>query len=140
MLVLSSCSLDSNSEQADNIEYEIAEITGNDLPESFNFGERYTINVDYQLESDCSIYDGLYANYGGDSSQGRRQVYISAFAKVSTSSSCDDTAPGEEGTDSLNITISESGSYTFYFLTGEVAGEPIYDEVVVPVNEPGTGA
>lgn len=133
-----SCSLDSNTSMDSNIQYEIAKITSYDLPESFTHGSQYTINVDYLLASGCSVYDGLYANYKSDSFDGRRQIYVSAYSKVSNSS-CDDTTAGAEGTDDLKITISENGTYTFYFLQAEVNGEPVYDIVEVPVNDIVTG-
>lgn len=133
-VALSSCSI--NDDDAPNIEYEPAEITGNDLPDQFELGKTYTVTVTYVLPSECNSFAGIQAQREGNAGADRRQIYIAAFSQVHSNSNCDDTMVGESGTGTFNITIDENEDFTFYFWTGtDASDQPIYDQVTVPVTE-----
>lgn len=132
-MALSSCSVDDDSPR---IEYELAEIVANDLPDELEFGETYEVTVTYILPSACHTFAGLNASRGGNVGADRRDIYISAIAAIELDSNCDDTVGGGQGTSKFTITIDEEEDYTFYFLIGESGDEPVYDTVVVPVVQP----
>ena len=131
---LSSCSI--NDDDIPNITYELAEITANDLPDSFEMGKTYTVTVDYILPSQCNSFAGIDARRGGNAGDERRDIYIAAVSQLVTSAECDAETTGNSGEGTFSITIDESKDFTFYFWTGvSDTNEPLYDEVTVPVIE-----
>lgn len=133
LVAMSSCSVD---DDASNTSYELAEITGNSLPDEFVFGETYSIEIDYLLPSECNSFVAVDARRAGSTSQERTQIYIGAVTTVNNSANCDPNVSGNEGSSNFSITIDEDEDYTFYFWTGIDANDrPIYTEVVVPVAE-----
>lgn len=136
LISLSSCSVD---DDAPNTTFELAEITGNNLPDEFIFGDTYNVTVDYILPSECNTFSGISAQRGGNSGESRREIYVGAVTSFINSNNCDEETPGNEGSGSFPILIDETEEYTFYFWTGvDSSNEPVYTEVVVPVVETGT--
>ncbi|MUP43308.1 membrane lipoprotein lipid attachment site-containing protein [Christiangramia aestuarii] len=129
---LSSCSI--NDDETPNIEYELAEITANDLPDEFEMGKTYTVTVTYLLPSQCNTFAGIDARRAGNTGPERRQIFIAAVSRFVNSTECDAQTSGNSGTSTFTITVDENEDYTFYFWTGtNAADEPLYDEVTVPV-------
>lgn len=132
-LAISSCTIDDDSP---NIEFELAEITANDLPDQFELGKSYTITVTYVLPSQCNTFAGVDARREGSTGAARRQIYIAAFTQFQRGQDCNADISGNSGTSTFTITIDESEDFTFYFWIGtDASDEPIYDEVTVPVVE-----
>jgi hypothetical protein len=129
--ILVGCSLDSDEP---NTYYELAEITGNDLPEEFVFGKTYEVTVNYLLPTECNVFQTIDARRGGNTSEERRKIYVSVISSVVTSDSCDRDFPGSAGTSNFSLTIDEREAYTFYFWTGASGTEPVYNEVTIPVS------
>lgn len=135
LILFSSCSIDDDTTPTS---YELAEITGNNLPDSFVLGETYSIEIDYVLPSECNTFAQVDARRAGSTGEERRQIYIGVITTINTSPNCDPNVPGEEGSSNFSITIDENEAYTFYFWTGTGANnQPVYTEVIVPVNETG---
>lgn len=133
LITMNSCSVDDDTT---NTSYELAEITGHNLPDNFVVGETYSIEIDYVLPSECNTFVAVDARRAGSTGPERRQIYIGAVSIVNTSSNCDPNVEGDEGSSNFSITIDEDEAYTFYFWTGiDANNQPIYTEVVVPVNE-----
>ncbi len=131
--MMSSCSID---DDASNTTYELAEITGNDLPDNFILGETYAVNVEYTLPSACNSFARLDASRGGLAGNEKRQIYVGIVSVFNDANNCDPNTPGAEGSSNFSITIDETEDYTFYFWTGtDSNNEPIYSEIVVPVQD-----
>jgi len=133
LLSLNSCSVDDDTA---NTTYELAKITGNDLPENFVFGETYSIDVNYVLPSSCNSFAGIDARREGSSPEQRRRIYVGVLSLSNNNPNCDNSAPANESSSNFPISIDERDDYTFYFWTGiDSNDQPIYSEVVVPVLE-----
>lgn len=131
---LNSCSM--NDDNAPITEFELAEITANDLPNEFEFGKSYTVTVTYILPSQCSTFAGIDARREGSDGDLRRQIYIAAVSSFINNSNCDASTTGNSGTSTFSITIDETEAFKFYFWTGtDAADKPIYEEVTVPVTQ-----
>ncbi|MBT8295949.1 MAG: hypothetical protein KJO51_05990, partial [Gramella sp.] len=117
------------------LEYELAEITSNSLPDEFELGRTYTIDVAYVLPTQCHKFVAIDASREGNTGAKRREIYIAAVASYVQNSVCTQEL-GNSGTSTFTILIDESEDYKFYFWKGTgPADEPIYDEVTVPVVE-----
>lgn len=132
VIAFTGCSVD---DDAANVEYELAEIVANDLPDEFEFGESYEVTITYVLPSDCHDFAGIQATREADQGDKRRNIFVSAISVTEVNSECDTTTGGDQGTSKFSITIDEEDSYTFNFLVGEEGGEAQYETVVVPVVE-----
>ncbi|SDS39972.1 hypothetical protein [Gramella sp. MAR_2010_147] len=138
LLMLGSCSVDNDTP---NTKFELAEITGNDLPDSFRFGESYSINIDYVLPSECNSFAGVDARRAGTSQEERTQIYIGVVTRVNNSTNCDAGDTDIQGSSNFSISIDATEDYTFYFWTGTDGNDqPVYTEIVVPVIERGAGS
>ncbi|WP_051199646.1 hypothetical protein [Christiangramia echinicola] len=136
IVTLTSCSI--NDDNGPAAEYELATITGNDLPDSFELGKSYTITLDYDLPSQCHSFAALDARRGGSTGDEKRQIYAAVVSILSTNAQCNEDVAGNSGTTTFNILIDEPEDYKFYFWTGTDADDqPIYTEVTVPVTEAG---
>ena len=133
LIMASSCSVDDDSP---NTTFELAKITGNDLPDNFVFGESYTIKVNYVLPSECNSFSGIDARREGLSNSERREIYVNAVTAFNTNSGCNSSILGGQGSSNFSITIDETEDYTFYFWTGlDNNDQPVYSEITVPVQE-----
>lgn len=129
-----SCSLDSESETYVN--YTLVPITGNDLPEFFEIGKTYEVNVDYQLPTECYAFSGLDARRAGNTPELKTKIYVGAISIASNDAGCDNTTEGDSGTSKFSIFIDEEESYEFNFWVGkDSTGQPMYETVTVPVQE-----
>ena len=127
-MALNGCSLDDDSTP---VAYGYAAITEVDLPDSFEFGETYDIDITYSLNSDCFIFSGFDMIRGEPNSRTVRAV-VEAFG----SNDCDDSlALPVEFTETLGFEVIFTEDYTFRFLTGiDEEGNETFLEYVVPVE------
>lgn len=124
LLTLVSCSLDDDSNS--NLSLTTLPIKSYIVPESFIFGETYTITVTYELPDDCHSFYDLFYQYEGIS----RKVAINAF--VDNDANC--TQVIEEKEISFPVQARQREDYIFKFWIGEdSSGENIFEEVIVPV-------
>lgn len=136
-LLFASCSIE---DDGPDIRYEYAEVISADLPESFEEGKTYRIDVTYLLPTACHNPAGIEGKRGGSSGDERRDIYIAGVASYDGNlEDCDEEADEEERTKegTFSITIDEDEAYTFYLWVGEnTAGENQYTIVEVPVVDP----
>ena len=116
---------------------EFAEVTEIDVPESFEEGETYEIDVTYLLPTACHQPAGIKAERGSLTGDERRDIYIAGVATYSSDLvECDEEEENLEQSSSFSITIDESDPYTFYLRTGvDVDNKPVFDTIEVPVTE-----
>lgn len=126
LLLATSCSL---SDDSPNFHFKPLQITGADLPDSFDLNESYQITVNYTLPDDCSTFSGFDVT---DVDTAIRKVVI--FGTVRTDrETCITLATEAQATFDFICLYDEP--YTFRFWNGEgTDGEQEYLEVVVPVN------
>ncbi len=138
VIAMTGCSVDSNYE---SVQYEVAKITSNDLPEEFIFGKNYEVSVTYELASECNSFAGIDARRAGTSSSERRNIYVAALSVFSSNNAgCDNTAPGNTGSSKFSIIIDEPDDYTFNFWIGkDENGDAEYEIITVPVTEESPG-
>lgn len=131
LITLNSCSID---DDAPNINYELAQITGSNLPDEFVFNETYNITVDYILPSECHNFASIDARRAGNTAEDRSKIYVGIVSAIVSGSICDENTSGDSGSSSFSLFIDELDEYTFYFWTGIGSNnQPEYTEVVVPV-------
>ena len=131
-IILTGCSID---DEGSNTVYELAPITSYDLPEAFELGETYEVKVNYQLPSDCHVFQTVDARREGNAPTERNKIYISIVSSVMDTNNCTDDVAGPTGSGKFMITIDEEEDYTFYFWTGGDTEGADYEEVIVPVLE-----
>ncbi len=133
-LVFTSCDPDDGP----NIQYDLAKVTNADLPEFFEEGETYEINVTYILPSACHKAAGLQLQRGSETGDQRRDIYIAGVASVDAGlSNCTEEDNDLERENSFEIDIDENEPYTFYLWQGvDDNGENQYDTFEVPVGAP----
>jgi hypothetical protein len=138
-LSLYSCETD---DDGPNLNFAIAEITGTDLPEYFEIGESYDLEVAYELPNACHKFSNFSVNqYIAEETDSTFVIEIAAL----TSYDANITDCTEEGelTDSrtitdLRISSEDYNNYQFKLLTGEDEdGEAEFLIIDVPVGEPG---
>ena len=132
-ILFGSCSI--SDDNGPILAYELAEITGNNLPDEFELGRTYTIEVAYVLPTQCHNFVAIDATREGNTGAQRREIYIAAVASYVEDSVCTQEL-GNSGTSTFTIFIDESEDYKFYFWIGNgPEDEPLYDEVTVPVTD-----
>lgn len=137
-LSLYSCDTD---DDGPNLNFAIAEITNTDLPEYFEIGENYDVEVAYKLPNACHQFSNFSVNqYIDEETDSTFVIEIAAL----TSYDANITECTEEGTliDSrtirdLRITSEDYNNYQFKLLTGEDEnGNGEFLIIDVPVGEP----
>lgn len=116
-----------------------AEVSATDLPQSFEVGKTYVVEVTYLLPDACHIPAGLHVYRGSSFGNGRRDIFVSGVASYEYGTECDKESDDLDRTSTFRITIDEDDPYTFYLWTGlDEEKKDIYTEVVVPVGAPDT--
>jgi hypothetical protein len=137
-LSLYSCSTD---DDGPNVNFEIAEITDTDLPEYFEIGESYDLEVTYELPSACHEFSNFSINQYIDEETDSTFV-IEIAALTSYDANITDCTEEGELSDSrtirdLRITSEDYNNYQFKLLTGEDEnGDGEFLIIDVPVGEP----
>lgn len=140
LVSFTSCDMD---DDGPSIAYELAEITGADLPEYFEFDETYEINVDYLLPSACHTFEGFEGNQGeNEEDETIFEYYIQTVTSYDPAlADCDeeddDLSKTSELFDDFEIESEDYTVYRFNFLTGyDNDGEPEFLTIDVPVGAP----
>ncbi len=124
-LGMNSCNDDDNGS---NVAFKKLQILEVELPDSFNQGELYEIQVSYVRPDGCTYFQGFDV-YPKDTSV--REVV--AVGVTYSDQLC--TQEVTEVTDSFLFRVVYDQPYTFRFYKGEdTNGDPEYLEVEVPVN------
>lgn len=123
-----------------NFEQVLVEVVDHDLPEVFEQGKVYTINITYLLPDACHVGLGLQAVRGAFDGDARRDIYVAGVAsRPIGQGECtleDDDLEREEY---FIIRADESRPYTFYLWTGlDENQESVYTEIEIPVVPPAT--
>ena len=118
-----------------------AEVSETNLPESFEEGKTYVIEVAYLLPDACHVPAGIHVYRGASFGDARRDIFVSGVASYEYGTECNEESENLERTSSFRMTIDEDDPYTFYLWTGlDEDNKDIYTEVVVPVVAPATPA
>lgn len=117
---------------------ELAEVTSIDLPEFFEEGKSYTIDVTYLLPTACHIPQGVNVSRESVYGSGRRKIYVAGVAAEKYGApQCQQENEDLEKTGSFRLVVDEDMPYTFFLWTGvDQTGKALYTEVEVPVGDP----
>lgn len=140
-LVLVSCDTDDDGPRTMLIAAEVIEV---DLPEFFEAGKTYDIDVTYLLPDACHTNAGINPLRGSNSNgeDEFRDIYITGVASYDANlTQCNEVAEEDElkreSTFKLAIASDEDEPYTFYLWKGlDEDGENIFTKEVVPVGDP----
>lgn len=138
LITLNSCTIE---DDGPNIVSVFAEVTENDLPDFFEKGEVYTVEVSYLLPDLCHQPVGLHLSRGDNFGDERRDIYVGGVVTYTAGQAECSMEPEDPSelveTTEFTIKIDESEPYTFYFWTGvDSTGENIFETVEVPVRVP----
>ncbi|UJH92620.1 hypothetical protein LZ575_09180 [Antarcticibacterium sp. 1MA-6-2] len=136
-LTLSSCSIE---DDGPGIKYEYAKIVDAGLPESFEKGKTYQLEITYLLPSACHSPIGIEAKRGNSTGDDRRKIFIVGISSINPEiTECTVESDDLEREKTLTITIDEDEPYTFYLWDGlDAENESKYITVEVPVVAPGS--
>ncbi len=133
LIALTGCSIDDTETK---IGYQYSKIVDADIPESFEIGENYVIEVTYLLPSACHSPVGIDVRRGGTLGEERRDIYvvgISSYDMDRTQCNIQDNDLTETAT--FTILVDENEPYTFYLWNGLNANnEAQFITVEVPVT------
>lgn len=134
VLVLTGCEIEDDGPTTVNV---LAEVVDADLPETFEMGETYEIDITYLLPDACHLPMGLQASRGAMNGDARRDIYIAGVAsRKADQNECTLEDEDLEEVEELTIRIDEDEAYTFYLWTGfDEDDESVYTKIVVPVEE-----
>lgn len=134
-LTLSSCSIE---DDGPGIKYQYAKVLDAGLPDSFELGKSYQLEITYLLPSACHNPLGIEANRGSLTGEARRDIFIVGVTSISADiTDCTIESEDLEREKNLTITIDEDEPYTFYLWNGlDDENENQYITVEVPVIDP----
>ncbi|CAZ95853.1 hypothetical protein Q4603_11395 [Zobellia galactanivorans] len=128
-LAIASCSLD---DDGTNFQYAPLEITGASLPDTFELGRVYSIDVKILRPDDCTLVDRFDVSRSfTDSTQIRT---VSAVGIILDKEKCNTV--DDEVQDSFQFEVLYDKPYVFKFYKGnDDQGEPEFLEIEVPVSQ-----
>ena len=128
-LALASCSL---NDDGVNFQYTSLNITGASLPDTFELGRVYNVDVNILRPNDCTLMDQFDVKRSfTDSTQIRT---ISAIGITLDKEEC--IVMKDSLQDAFQFEVLYTKPYIFRFYTGDdSAGEPEFLEIEVPVKE-----
>ncbi|MDT0642127.1 hypothetical protein RM553_04710 [Zunongwangia sp. F363] len=146
LLVLALTLVSCNDDDGENIDFSFAEITGEDLPEYFELGEEYEINVTYELPDACHTFYGFNGQNFRDEDDETVYVYeiVANTSYDPNETDCDGEGADLTETKTLASAFKLGPSFQyetvrFKFLTGVSETNPNegeYMTVDVPVGAP----
>lgn len=133
--IFTACEID---DDGPSIETVYAKVVNAELPDHFEEGEIYEVDVTYLLPDACHNDVGLHVRRASQSGEGYRQIYVFAIASHDPMlTECTRTEEDLEVTRNFTITIDDSAPFTFYLWTGvDENNENVYTQIEVPVVEP----
>lgn len=137
-LSLYSCSSD---DDGPNVNYAFAEITEADLPDFFETGEVYELDITYELPNACHTFATFDFNeYADEENDSTYVIEIAAITSYDANlTECDEEGELSQTKSIREISISSENynNYQFKFLTGvDENGEGEFLIIDVPVGEP----
>ncbi|MFZ0490749.1 MAG: hypothetical protein WAM00_10930 [Salegentibacter sp.] len=137
-LVMMSCSVEADGP---NLGYDLAVVKELDLPEYFEMGKIYDIEVTFTLPSACHnalTPSSLDVRRGGNTGDLRRQIYVAAVTSYDADQSeCNVEEEDLDKTQTFRLLVDEEEDFTFHLWTGvDEDGKSVYTEVTVPVGAP----
>lgn len=127
----SSCDLDDDSP---NFYFAALNAVEANVPESFEFGETYDIEVTYERPNGCTFFEGFDVT---KTDQTDRDVVVIGSVLTDEERAC--TQEVTEVVALLKFHVIYTGEYHFRFYAGEDENnDPIYLEYTVPVNPEST--
>lgn len=128
LLVFGLLSCDNDDNNGLNVKFGALQIVDTQLPESFEFGSTYEIQVTFLRPDDCTYFQGFDV-YPTDTTV--REV-VAVGARYADQPCAQEAV---EVTDSFLFKVIHEDTYTFRFYTGEDAeGNAEFIETEVPVN------
>ncbi|WP_418501993.1 hypothetical protein [Flagellimonas sp.] len=123
----SSCDLDDDSP---NFYFAALNAVEADVPESFELGKTYDIEVTYERPNGCTFFEGFDVT---KTDQTDRDVVVIGSVLTDEENACPQEATEVVAT--LKFHVIYTGEYHFRFYAGEDENEePIYLEYTVPVD------
>lgn len=127
-LVIASCSLDDGGV---NFHYAPLQIVNATVPDTFDFGNTYTINVDILRPDDCTLTDSFDVRRSATDTTNIRTV--SAIGIILDKDECAEV--NQEIQDSFQFEVRYTEPYIFRFYTGDNEnGDAQFLEIRVPVR------
>ena len=131
-----------NDDDGPSTALQYAEITGHNLPDYFELGEDYEIDVTYKLPNACNTFAGF--DHGGQKDEDDETIFIYYINAVTSYdpnlTECDQEGNLTSTKTVRKFSISENSEYKmiqFKLLKGiSATNEPSYITVNVPVGEP----
>lgn len=135
--VFSSCSTDDDGPIFTRV---ASKVVDHNLPEEFEMGKTYKIEVTYLLPDACSSPVGVQAERGENTGAKRREIYIVGVASQQVNYECTKEEDDQESLRkkaSFDLVIDENEPYTFYLWTGvDEDDKSVFEEIEVPVLKP----
>jgi len=120
-----SCSMDDNENK---YHYEFLPVESFEVPDSFEFGQIYTISVFYKRPNDCHTNQSLYF----EKKDSTRTIAIQSL--VLDKSTCNLLPDEESHKGTFEFEVLNSTTYLFKFYKGkDENGEDVFEEVIIPV-------
>lgn len=131
-LIFTGCSIENDGTQ---LAYQFSKVTSADLPETFEKGKTYQIDVNYLLPSACHVATGIEVKRGNFTGDQRRDIYIVGISSYDANQTeCNREDDDLERENSFSFLIDEDEPYTFYLWNGvDDNMESQYIIVEVPV-------
>lgn len=132
-LTLMSCDID----EGVNTQVQYAEVSDIDLPEFFELGEVYDIEVTYLLPTGCHSTAGIDVRRINDLAD-RWEILVAGVASYDANAGeCTRDNTNPERTETFTLRIDEETVYAFHLWTGmDNNNQPIFTIVEVPVGAP----
>ena len=131
-LTVFSCDLDDDN--GVNFEYTTLRTVNAELPESFDFGRVYTINVDLLRPNECTLAEVETFDVRQTSTDSTNIRTIAAIGIKLEDRICAEVV--QEFTDSFQFEVRFTDPYIFRFYTGDdINGDPEFLEIEVPVTQ-----
>lgn len=122
----SSCSLD---DESPNFYFTALNVVEADVPESFEFGQTYDINVTYLRPNGCTYFEGFDVTKPAETT---RDIVVIGSVLTDNDVAC--TQAVEEVVATLKFNVIYTSDYTFRFFAGKDGnGNDTYVEYTVPV-------
>jgi len=125
--LLTSCSIE---DDAGNIMQNLAPTLSVDLPETFVFGQTYSIEITYQRPTNCHTFSGL------DVARNGNEIIIGVVTSYATNNPNCAAAGNLQATATINFVAERDDFYIFKFWKGKsAAGIDQFLIVEVPVTQ-----
>ncbi len=132
-LLFWSCDID----EGENTQAQYAVVSAIDLPEFFELGEIYEIEVTYLLPSGCHSAAGIDAHRMNELAE-QWDIFVAGVSTYDANAGeCTRANTNPERTGMFTLRVDEDITYIFHLWTGtDINNQPVYTIVEVPVGAP----